>query len=60
MGPWNRYLGENPEIKKWAAANPAVAQAAKAKYLANPKNQANCKPSLNYKWDPGLYNYSNQ
>lgn len=60
MGPWNRYLEENPGIKKWAAANPAAAEAAKAKYLANPKNQADCTPSLNYKWDPGQYNYFNQ
>jgi hypothetical protein len=60
MGPWNRYLEENPGVKKWAAANLAAADAAKAKYLANPKNQADCKPSLNYKWDPGRYNYFSQ
>jgi hypothetical protein len=59
MGPWNRYLEENPGIKKWAAANPAAADAAKAKYLANPKNKADCKLSLNYKWDPSQFNYSN-
>jgi len=59
MGPWNRYLEENPGMKKWATANPVAADAAKAKYLANPKNQVDCKPSLNYKWDPSQFNYSN-
>ena len=42
MGPWNRYLEENPEMNKWAEANPSAAQAAKQKFLSNPKNQTNC------------------
>lgn len=32
MGPWNRYLEENPEIKKWAQANPAAANATKKSF----------------------------
>lgn len=42
MGPWNRYLEENPGIKKWAQSNPAAANATKQKFLANPKNQKEC------------------
>lgn len=42
MGPWNRYLEENPGIKKWAEANRAAAELAKQKFLASPKNQAQC------------------
>lgn len=44
MGPWNRYLEENPGIKKWAQANPAAANATKEKFLTNPKNQKDCSP----------------
>jgi len=45
MGPWSRYLEENPEIKKWAEANPAAAEMTKKKFLENPKNQARCNQS---------------
>lgn len=48
MGPWNRYLEENPEIKKWAQANPAAATATREKFLANPKNQKDCSSAGNY------------
>lgn len=47
MGPWNRYLEENPEIKKWTQANPAAANATKKKFLADPKNQKDCSPAGN-------------
>jgi hypothetical protein len=53
MGPWNRYLEENPSIKKWAEANPAAASSTKEKFLANPKNQKDCLPTKNFSefWD---------
>jgi len=35
LEPWNRYLEENPDIKKWAEANPKAAEAEK-KNLAGP------------------------
>lgn len=56
MGPWNRYLEENPEIKKWALANPAAANATKEKFLANPKNKKDCSPvgGFNVFFDPDL------
>jgi hypothetical protein len=48
MGPWNRYLEENPSIKEWAKHNPAMADAKKKRYLADPKNQAECTPKSNW------------
>jgi hypothetical protein len=42
LGPWNKYLEENPGIKKWALANPVAAEAAKTKFLADPKNKGGC------------------
>ena len=51
MGPWNRYLEENPGIKKWAATNTAMAEAKKKKFLADPKNQSNCVTGLNQNWN---------
>jgi hypothetical protein len=45
MGPWNRYLEENPSIKKWAASNPVMAEQKKKKFLADPKNQVECNPA---------------
>ena len=42
LGPWKRYLEENPGMKVWAEANPGPAEAKKKKFLANPKNQVNC------------------
>jgi len=56
MGPWNRYLEENPGIRKWAQANPTAANATKEKFLANPKNQKNCSPAGNFSefFDPDL------
>ena len=49
MGPWKRYLEENPAIKQWATSNPAMAEAKKKKFLADPKNQQSCSsiPSWN-------------
>lgn len=44
MGPWNRYLEENPGVKQWAKANPSAAEASKKKFIADPKNQAVCVP----------------
>lgn len=52
LGPWNRYLEENPGIKEWAKANPGPAEAKKKKFLANPKNQTTCKAQANgTAWD---------
>jgi hypothetical protein len=48
MGPWNRYLEENPNIGKWAAANPEAAESQKKKFLADPKNQNECKPKIEW------------
>ena len=42
LGPWNRYLEENPGMKAWAEANPGPAEIQKKKFLANPKNQTSC------------------
>lgn len=39
LGPWNKYLEENPPLKQWAATNPQAAEAAKTKFLADPKKQ---------------------
>jgi len=54
LGPWNRYLEENPGMKAWAAANPGPAEAQKKKYLQNPKNQASCSGissrQIKYDW----------
>lgn len=44
LGPWNRYLEENPSIRKWAAANPAAVEAAKTRFLKSTKNQVQCQP----------------
>jgi len=49
LGPWNRYLEENTGMKKWAEANPAAAEAAKEKFLKDPKNQSSCI-SGGYDW----------
>ena len=46
MGPWNRYLEENANMKAWAKADPAAAEKAKAKYIKHPKNQADCRVGL--------------
>ncbi len=56
MGPWNRYLEENPNIRKWVDTNPSAAEAAKKKFLANPKNQADCNTS-GFKWSVQNLNY---
>lgn len=56
MGPWNRYLEENAGIKQWALANPKAAEAAREKFLANPKNKKDCSFVTNYSGlsDPDL------
>lgn len=59
LGPWNRYLEENPGIKKWAVANQAAAEAAKEKFLKDPKNQSSCN-SGGYDWKGIDVNYSDQ
>lgn len=48
MEPWNRYLEENPGMKKWAEANPSAAQTTKVKFLADPKNQTRCSVQSQY------------
>lgn len=42
LGPWNKYLEENPGMKAWAEANPSLAEAKKKAYLKDPKNQTSC------------------
>lgn len=45
MGPWNRYLEENPGMKKWVEANPVAAEETKKKFLAKPENEKECRAS---------------
>lgn len=45
LGPWNRYLEEAPAMKEWAKSNPVAAEAAKKKFLSDPKNQSQCSDS---------------
>jgi hypothetical protein len=45
MGPWNRYLEENPGMKKWVEANPIAAEDTKKKFLAKPENEKECRSS---------------
>ncbi len=59
LGPWNRYLEENPGMRKWTEANPAAAEAAKEKFLKDPKNQSSCSSS-GYDWNGIDLNYGNQ
>jgi len=33
LGPWNRHLEENPQLKKWVEANPVAAIKAKNDYI---------------------------
>ena len=53
LGPWNKYLEENPGMKVWAKVNPGPAEAQKKKFLADPKNQGSCggHSSDKYKFD---------
>jgi hypothetical protein len=46
LGPWNRYLEENPNMKTWASANPKAAAEAKAKFIKDPKNKADCSVGI--------------
>jgi hypothetical protein len=57
MGPWKRYLEENPGMKKWAEANPAAAEDAKKKFLAKPENQKECGVPAS-QWNLKGINYS--
>jgi hypothetical protein len=47
-GPWDKHLAENPSMKEWAKANPLAADAARRKFLADPKNQGGCSPQKIY------------
>jgi hypothetical protein len=40
MGPWLRYLEENPKLKKWAELNPAAAEKEKVKFLKKHSSQS--------------------
>lgn len=40
LEPWERYLKVNPDIKKWADANPKAAEAEKEKFLKKQSAQA--------------------
>jgi hypothetical protein len=59
LGPWNRYLEENPGMKKWAEANPAAAESTKEKFLKDPKNQSSCN-TAGSGWGYKDLNYSDQ
>jgi hypothetical protein len=58
MGPLNRYLEENPGMKKWADANPNAAESGKKRFLQDPKNQAPCTGST-YNWQNSSFNWTN-
>ena len=60
LGPWLRYLEENPGMKIWAEANPGPAEDKKKKFLADPKNQVSCggsSPSykFNFEFKPSQF-----
>lgn len=40
MAPWNRYLEENPNIRKWAESNPKAAEVEKEKFLNRIKEKS--------------------
>ena len=42
MGPWNRYLAENPAMASWAKSNPQLAEAKKQKIINDPQNKRRC------------------
>jgi hypothetical protein len=47
LGPWKRYLEENPSIKKWVEANPAAAEKEKEKFLKKyAKENPSSKPTI--------------
>lgn len=46
LEPWERYLEENPDIRKWADANPAAADKVRKKYLE--KGKAEASPVVDY------------
>ena len=51
LGPWNRYLEENPNMKTWVSANPKAAAKAKEKYINDPKNKTDCRVGLERIYD---------
>ena len=55
LGPWKKYLEENPGMKEWAEANPGPAEMQKKKFLANPNNQSACGGYSSDKYKLGLY-----
>ena len=42
LEPWERYLEENPSMKAWVTANPALAEQRKKKFFEKPENKTNC------------------
>ena len=48
MGPWTRYLEENPNMKAWASANPKAAEKAKEKFINDPKNRSRLRTQNKY------------
>lgn len=51
LGPWNRYLEQNPGIRKWAIANPEMAEARRKKFIADPSNKSSCSFGSNWSWE---------
>lgn len=39
LAPWQRHLEENPQLKRWAEANPKQAEKAREKFLSDLKRQ---------------------
>ena len=58
MGPWLRYLEENPKIKKWMEANPAAGEKEKAKFLKKQVPQSKGTEYYNSgSWDSSPFRY---
>ena len=53
MAPWDRHLEENPQLKAWVKANPAQAEKAREKFLADlEKKNSGSKPSYSDLFKP--------
>jgi len=54
LGPWNRYLEENPGMKAWAEANPGLADDKKKEILADPNSKKACAGTNPFQYDLNL------
>lgn len=47
MGPWNRRLEEDPNLKAWASANPSAAKEAMKKFNDKESSNTDCEKMIN-------------